>query len=63
MAINVNRVFVQQIYKEISDSVELAKKNPDSWRDVISLEEIKILKCQRPVLQVCSTPMNMKMHR
>ncbi|CAG7822682.1 unnamed protein product [Allacma fusca] len=48
---NVNRVFVQQIYKDISDVVEIAKKNPDSWLDIISVEETKNLKCSRPLLQ------------
>ena len=48
----MERVFVQQIYKEISDAVEVAKKNPDSWQDVISVEETKLLKCSRPLLQV-----------
>jgi len=48
----VNRVFVQQLYKEISDAVESSRKNLDSWRDCICLEEAKALKCSRPLLQV-----------
>lgn len=53
MGNNVNKVFVQQIYKEISDSVELASKNPDYWKDCVSLEDAKSLNCSRPLLQVC----------
>lgn len=52
MGNNVNKVFVQQIYKEISDAVESAKKNPDFWKDCISLDESKSLKASRPLLQV-----------
>lgn len=52
MGNNVNKVFVQQIYKEISDAVESAKKNPDFWKDCISLDESKALKAVRPLLQV-----------
>jgi len=52
MALNVNRVFVQQVYKEISDAIELSRRNPDCWKDVISIEEARRLNCPRPVLQV-----------
>lgn len=52
MAFNVNRVFVQQLYKEVTEGVEQSKRNPDSWKDVTSLEEAKSLKFSRPLLQV-----------
>lgn len=52
----MNKVFVQQIYKEISESVEAAKKNPESWKECISLDGLKtgIGTHPRPLLQVCS---------
>jgi hypothetical protein len=52
MGNNVNKVFVQQIYKQVSESVESAKKNPDFWKDCISLDDSKSLKASRPLLQV-----------
>lgn len=52
MANNVNKVFVQQIYKEISDAVESSKKNPEFWKECISLEDSKTVGSTRPLLQV-----------
>lgn len=52
MSLNINRVFVQQVYKDISDAIEVSRRNADCWKDVISSEEAKQLNAPRPILQV-----------
>jgi len=52
---NVNRAFVQHLYKEISEAVESARKTPDCWRECVSLHKAETIKCSMLVLQVKTT--------
>jgi len=52
MGNNVNRVFVQQVYKDISEAIEQARKNTDSFKEISSVEETKAMKCPVPIFQV-----------